>query len=165
MKRKLLSLLLAVSVIGMCLSGCGTKKEEAVKVNPVVEESADEVKDVESEIADEDVVEDDETVESVETLDASEDADVSNIETAEENIIDETILEKPIPKTLDETVALMRSLPNGQLLSDFMFKVMGELDQVEFTDIEWTNALGEYITELETTNPTLLEEFYNAEVK
>lgn len=153
MKKNFLSLLFIISAAGMCLSGCEKKENETVDTNPVIENVVEQEVDAETE-------------EVSENADAPTDTDPAEVSdnAGTDIVFDESMMDEPVPKTLDETVAFMRSLPNGQLLSDFMFKVLHEFDQVEFTDVEWTTALGDYITELENTNPTLLEEFYNATV-
>lgn len=156
--KKILLLITLTATIGLC--GCGAKNE-AKTVEPNTVEQADESK--------EDFII--EEVEETRDPDVSENVD-NEQEPAEQDVeedeavlvVDESILDEPIPESLEETVTIMKAIPNGQLLSDFMFKVMRELKNVEYTDIEWTTELGAYIDSLATTNPTLLQEFYDAEV-
>lgn len=150
-------LLLMILTAAMGLWGCGTKDgaKTVENKNDFVIEEAEETEEPD---ASEEVQND---VEIPET--ATQDVD-ENEENEEVLVVDESILDEPIPESLDETVAIMKAIPNGQLLSDFMFKVMRELENVEYTDIEWTTELGAYIDSLATENPTLLQEFYDAEV-
>lgn len=161
--KKLLLLITLVAAMG--LYGCGTKDVSDTDSNKASGQTAKTETDF--------IIEDDEDVEetSDDLQEKSDDTDVVNeeeINATEESeevlVVDESILDEPIPATLDETVKIMKAIPNGQLLSDFMFKVMEELDTVEYSDIEWTSELGAYIDSLATENPTLLQEFYAAEV-
>lgn len=147
-------LLLMTLMAAMGLWGCGTK-DEAKTVENKNDFIIEEAEETEESDASENVQNDAEIQEPA-TQDVAENEEVL--------VVDESILDEPIPESLDETVAIMKAIPNGQLLSDFMFKVMRELKNVEYTDIEWTTELGAYIDSLATENPTLLQEFYDAEV-
>lgn len=151
MMRNICKILLVGTLAALMLAGCGNGTDKTVaEVNPIVEME--------------------EEKEEIQDMEVAEEVEVSETQEAEPlpteiYVVDESILDEPLPETIEELEAILRAIPNGQLLSDFMFKVLDELNYEKVSDVEWCDILGAYIEEIKETNPQLLQEFYDAEVK
>ena len=168
MKRKLLSLLLVISMVGICVAGCGNKENVSNKeVNPVIE-TVEENDNTETETVEDNQEPSTISIENNTDTSSNNEADLETTDDGEQkpSEIEESILDEPLPETIDEIKEVMYFIADGQLLFDYSVKVSEAVGKQEtsFGVDEYFELLDEFLLDLETNNPELYEAFNNAEL-